>query len=232
MDLYDKKLPPIYLNNPTQLPFGKLSPLYNHQITVKKEDALNVISYAYAGLVKKGDVRRNVLKSSAKDAAEIALSFFRGEKDDVYMAALEKGLINKYKNQDNIKKLLDTGNSKLVYKSSNSNSRMAPILGVGSDGKGLNVVGNFLEKIRNKVKAEEAERIILEKSEMRRRHSYNTYTVYEDLRKRIMRGEDDLSTYIGKKVNDLIIELKLMPYSTNSDFNIEKMGPFFRDWKN
>ena len=231
MDLYDKKLPPLYLNNPSELPFGKLSPLYNQQLTVKKEDASNVISYAYAGLVKKGDIRRNVLKSNAKDASEIALSFFREEKNLVYMSALEKGLIQKYKNQDNIKNLLETGDSKLLYQSSSASLRMSSLLGLGSDGKGLNFIGNFLEKLRDKVKIEENERIMLEKSEMRRRHSYHTYMVYEELRNRIMRGQDNLSSYIGKKVNDLMIEFKLMPYSTHSDFNVVKMSPFFRDWK-
>ena len=231
MDLYDKKLPPLYLNNPSEIPFGKLSPLYNQQLTVKKEDASNVISYAYAGLVKKGDIRRNVLKSNAKDASEIALSFFREEKDGVFMSALEKGFIQKYKNQDNIKNLLETGDSKLVYQSSSASSRMSSILGVGIDGKGLNFIGNFLEKLRDKVKTEENERIMLEKSEMRRRHSYNTYMVYEYLRNKIMTGQDDLSSYIGKKVNDLMTELKLMSYSVHSDFNVVKMSPFFRDWK-
>ena len=230
MELYNQNTPPIYLNNPSQVPFGKLSPLYNHQLTVRKEDASNVISYAYAGLVKKGDVRRNVLTSNPKDAVEIALNFFRQEKDDIYMSALERGLTQKYKNQNNIKNLLQTGNSKLVYQS-NSSSKMSRLLGTGSDGKGLNFIGNFLENLRDKVKVEETERIILEKSEMRRRHSYNTYMVYEELRNRITRGQDDLSSYIGKKVNDLIFELKLLPYSIHSDFNVVKMSPFFRDWK-
>jgi len=47
----------LYLHSTEQVPFGKLSPLYRQKLKIDQEESSNVISYAYAGLLKKGVIR-------------------------------------------------------------------------------------------------------------------------------------------------------------------------------
>jgi hypothetical protein len=82
---FDQNLPAIYLNDPKELPFGKLSPNYIEKITVKNEESSNIISYSYAGLLKNGDVKRNVLSSKPKEAIKSSLHFFRTDKDEIFL---------------------------------------------------------------------------------------------------------------------------------------------------
>ena len=132
----------LYLYDSEQVPFGKLSPLYFKKIRIGQEEASNIISYAYAGLVRSGGVRNDLLKESGKDSRITSLKIFREEKDDIYKNSLEEGLLNRVRqNQAAQDLLIQSGNGTIIYESDNT------YLGANASG-GLNIVGNILMKIR------------------------------------------------------------------------------------
>lgn len=196
----------LYLNDSDQVPFGKLSPLYLSKLRIGQEEASNVISYVYSGLVKIGSVRNDLLKESGKDSRVTSLKLFREEKDNIYKNALEEGLLNRVRQNDAAQQLLiESGNGTIIYESENT------YLGANSAG-GLNTVGNLLMKIRKIVikdsleKKKERLKYILEKN------VYNSNIVYNTLENLIKSGVDNLYRFLDKSVDDIILMLKLPPF--------------------
>jgi len=167
----------LYLNDSDQVPFGKLSPLYLSKLRIGQEEASNVISYVYSGLVKIGSIRNDLLKESGKDSRVTSLKLFREEKDNIYKNALEEGLLNRVRQNDAAQQLLiESGNGTIIYESENT------YLGANSAG-GLNTVGNLLMKIRKIVikdsleKKKERLKYILEKNVYNSNNVFNTWKI-------------------------------------------------------
>lgn len=213
----------LFLYDPEQVPFGKLSPLYKSLVKVGQEEASNIVSFCYAGLVKAGGIRNNILRESGKDARVNAINQFTEEKKDLFFDSLEKGLLEKIRQDTNTReKLLESGDSVIVYESDNKD--------LGSiKGEGKNKVGEILMKIR-KIVARERD----EKREKRLQYignniSYMIYTAYKELENKIKNGVDDLSQYINKNPSEILEVLNinpLLPSVLDKNGNVISFTPF------
>jgi predicted NAD-dependent protein-ADP-ribosyltransferase YbiA (DUF1768 family) len=194
----------LYLYDTEQVPFGKLSPLYRTKLDVLGVETSNVISYCYAGLLKKGGIRNYILNESGKDAMDQSMRYFREEKDNIYNNSLHDALLERVR-QDPVakKQLIDSGNSIIIYQSSNL------YLGVNEKSQGQNKVGNILMNIRNSFIKDDIEKQKILREKEIENLKYNISIVYNTLEDRITRGIDDLSSYIGKNANEIIEMLNL-----------------------
>ena len=212
----------LYLHSTEQVPFGKLSPLYRQKLKIDQEEASNIISYCYAGLLKKGGIRNGILLENGTEARTEALKYFREEKDQLYNESMYNGLLEKIKQNPQAKQaLLDSGESIIVYQSENV------FLGVNAAGNGQNRIGSMLMKIRTIIQKqikEENRRRFLELAQLGR---YNIYIVYKSLSDRILKGIDDLSNYVGKMPEQIIEMLRLPPFPGKFDINVSELSYFF-----
>lgn len=203
----------LYLHSPDQVPYGKLSPLYREKLKIDQEEASNIISYCYAGLLKKGGRRNGILLENGKEARIEALKYFREEKDELYNETMYNGLFQKIKQNPQAKQiLLESGNSIIVYQSENV------FLGVNSKGEGQNRIGSMLMKIRTVIQKEVKEENERKLRELIQLGKYNIYIVHKSLSERIQKGIDDLSKYIGKIPDEIIKMLNLPPFP--GSFNV------------
>lgn len=212
----------LYLHSPDQVPYGKLSPLYREKLKIDQEEASNVISYCYAGLLKKGGRRNGILLENGKEARIEALKYFREEKDELYNESMYNGLLEKIKQNPQAKQiLLESGNSIIVYQSENV------FLGVNSKGEGQNRVGSMLMKIRTVIQKEIKEENERKLQELIQLSKYNIYIVHKSLTERILKGIDDLSKYIGKIPDEIIKMLNLPPFPGTFQFVLPRHLNYF-----
>ena len=195
----------LYLYDSEQVPFGKLSPLYLKKMRIGQEDASNIISYSYAGLVKVGGVRNSLLKETGKDSRMTSLKIFREEKDDIYKNTLEEGLLNRVRqNEVSQNLLIQSGNGTIVYESDNA------YLGKNASG-GLNIVGNILMKIRKIIVRDTLEKKKRRLQYLIEQNVYNSNAVYNTLEHLIRSGVDNLSRFVDKSVDDIILHMLNFP---------------------
>ncbi len=212
----------LYLHSSDQVPFGKLSPLYRERLKINQEEASNIISYSYAGLLKKGGRRNVILLENGNDARVESLKYFREEKDELYNESMYNALFEKVKQNPYAKKnLLDSGDSIIVYQSENL------FLGVNSSGQGKNIIGSMLMKIRTVVQKQVIEDNKRKFQELVQLGKYNVYIVYKSLSERIQKGIDDLSNYIGKMPDQIIDILKLSPFPGKFDVELPEELIYF-----
>jgi len=212
----------LYLHSSEQVPFGKLSPLYREKLKINQEDASNVISYCYAGLLEKGGRRNGILSENGREARTESLKYFREEKDELYNESMYNGLFEKIKQDPRAKQsLLESGNDIIVYQSENI------YLGVNSSGEGQNIIGSMLMKIRIVIQKQ-----VKEDNQKRFKHlvqlgKYNIYIVHKSLEQRILNGIDDLSDYIGKMPDEIISTLNLSPFPGKFDIDLPEEFIYF-----
>lgn len=205
----------LYLYDSDQVPFGKLSPLYFHKLRIGQEESSNIISYSYAGLVRPGGVRNDLLKESGQESRISSLQKFREEKDDIYNEMLEEGLLNRVRQNKVCRDLLlQSGNGTIVYESDNT------YLGTNQSG-GYNLVGNILMKIRKIIVKDELEKNKKRLKYILEKNIYTINSVYNTLENKIKTGVDNLSRYIGKSAEEIMEILNLPPFTGSFDKPID-----------
>lgn len=213
----------LFLYDPEQVPFGKLSPLYQSLVKVGPEEASNIISYCYAGLIKPGGIRNSILNDSGKDARITALKQMAEEKNDIFYNSLETGLLEKLKKDKNAADILiNTGNNNIVYESNNKD------LGV-IKGEGKNKVGSILMKLRKIIARERQEKIDKRLEYITNNIHYTIYTAYNTLEYKIKNGIDDLSEYLDKDPSEILSILNIsqtLPAVFDRNNNLISFIPF------
>jgi predicted NAD-dependent protein-ADP-ribosyltransferase YbiA (DUF1768 family) len=205
----------LYLYDSEQVPFGKLSPLYFHKLRIGQEESSNIISYSYAGLVRQGGVRNDLLKESGQESRISSLQKFREEKDDIYNEMLEEGLLNRVRQNKVCRDLLlQSSNGTILYESDNT------YLGTNQSG-GYNLVGNILMKIRKIIVKDELEKNKKRLKYILEKNIYTINTVYNTLEHKIKTGVDNLSRYIGKSAEEIMENLNLSPFPGSFDKPID-----------
>jgi hypothetical protein len=86
----------LYLHDTEQIPFGKLSPLYKTKLSIANEEASNIISYCYAGLVKQNSIKDAIMKESGKEARKKSSDFFWGMRKDTAVKIDSKRVLEKH----------------------------------------------------------------------------------------------------------------------------------------
>ena len=96
-------------------------------------------------------VRVNIIDEERMGAYDLYHKFSAQEADDIKRDALEKAYNIRFSEDKFARLLLNTGNSILLYNSSD------PFLGVGRDGKGYNYIGKLLTQIRTNLRRQEVQ---------------------------------------------------------------------------
>jgi predicted NAD-dependent protein-ADP-ribosyltransferase YbiA (DUF1768 family) len=209
---------PLYIFDPNEVPFGKLSPNHVQNFKVRDEEATSVIAYSYAGLLKPGGIKNYILSSkNSKEAKSLSMSTFTNEQDNLYKSSLLVALSEKYK--DNEKPLLDTGKTELVYISESD-----LFLGVNRNGQGENFLGKSLMNLRKKLNKLKKEQSIEDIKKIKKEMNNNIYQVYTKLRDLIMSGENDLGEFLGLSLEEIKNKLNLaeLEYDVVLDKELEK----------
>ena len=132
------------LLNADDKPYG---PLTNDAYVPLKIDDKNwdsVTQYVYTNMISPSSIYHNKLKRSYRINSDF--NKFKTEIDnEIIKKSLEEALIVKFENPTILNILLSTGEANLVYITPNE------LFGNGRDGKGLNLVGKYMEQIRNEI---------------------------------------------------------------------------------
>lgn len=114
--------------------------------------------------------------------------------------AVHKGFDSRFKNPELQRILVGTGNFPIQYESTD------PFLGIGSDGRGANLVGKALMQLRHnlKIKADEDRRNEIERAKYK--SIYDTYRAYVALRSELFDNKDQLTEYIGLNPQQIIVK--------------------------
>ena len=112
--------------------------------------------------------------------------------------ATDKGFQARFENSDLANILLSTDNLPIQYESGD------PFLGMGTDGKGHNIVGKVLMQLRFNLRIKHGEEERLKEDERKNKHIYNTYLAYTILREEIFHNNNDLKQYLGLNPEQII----------------------------
>jgi hypothetical protein len=166
-----------------------------------------------------------MLREDPRYSREYALRLFDQHQKETLKNALYNAyeiLFNKkgeygYENRK-VEALLNTGSRMIVFKNSNVRDKSNNIvnkpdtlLGLDTEGKGENIVGEVLMKLRSIYRSkmkEKIERVLTPYNRLD-----NIYHVYHTLYDRITKGEDDLSRFIYKTPEEIMVMLSITSMS-------------------
>jgi predicted NAD-dependent protein-ADP-ribosyltransferase YbiA (DUF1768 family) len=165
---------------------------------------------------------RTILKNTPVNKVyETYIQLVHEEEVNITRQALDEALNAKFNETDEVltKILLSTGNSEIIYNSSNK------VLGVNSQGKGLNLYGNALKQIRQRLRSN-INRQERQKTDKEYEDAlYETYIAYKELVKAIKRG-NNLDEYLNmtpKEVIDAIGRTEVMNRAPSKEFVIDQL---------
>ena len=192
----------IYLTNPKDAPFGKLSPLYDNlippisdkRVAIDKigDTSSNLSCYVYAGLVKDRSIHQSLLEENPRDVDKKALLGYQQEQDRILVDSLENALKEKFISLKSQRELLSTGDHYLVYKSNvTAFNNIHP-----------NLVGEMLMNFRTLIRRKAVENLIQNEKDIQQRSWSRIYKIYEELKNRYLDGED-LTPYFYKTYDEL-----------------------------
>lgn len=191
----------IYLYDPYQIPFGKLSPDYQdkHPIIYKNEEASSVISYVYSELIPKDNKgsKDYILKHAKyQEIIENVNNLFNENLKKIYTNSIKKAYNEKLKKPSFLKVLYSKGfNCEFVYNSNKSHSNK-----------------KYIEKILTQIRNDNIKNlneIYLKKiTQLENIKKYKIYVIYKTLESLFLRGIDNLSSYINKDLDDIFYDIK------------------------
>jgi hypothetical protein len=198
----------IYLTNPKDAPFGKLSPLYDNlippiadkQVMIDKigDTSSNLSCYVYAGLVKNRSVHQSLLEENPRDVNKKALLGYQQEQDRFLVDSLENALKEKFNSLKSQRELLSTGDHYLVYKTNvTAFNNIHP-----------NLVGEMMMNFRTLIRRKAVENLIQNEKDIQQRSWSRIYKIYEELKNRYLNGED-LTPYFYKTYDELFTLFRL-----------------------
>ncbi len=197
--------------DPNQDPYGPLSNNFFMPIVVDGQTYPTVSHYACMSLLQMPR-NRNQLRNHSDFASleTFAFQLMYQEFKSIRNMCLLRALIARFRQPYFRDTLIDTGDAYFEYKDESN-----PELGVGSSGKGQNLLGLWLMQIRALVIQEyfESKRRVREQEDFRK--AYQNYRAYTILRQLIRSGKSSLEEYTGKSAEE--IEKSLLPLPLNHD---------------
>lgn len=188
-------MPALLLSNPNEIPYGNLSPLKN-----------NLVSECYTALIKttKESLIKEIKNSPADIAKEKSLNEFTIQQNELYTIALKHAMDIKYKNIESQQALLSITQKNIYFVCEPVDTFLGVEIIKNKDGsfeyKGNNIIGKYLVEIRKRLQLQNIENINKEK----RKYINEIYSVYKALKDDIVSGQNDLSLYLNKSVDDIL----------------------------
>jgi len=210
----------IKIFNPKDRPFGWLSNNYRHLMFIDKNRYLTVTNYIYSNMLSTPQYRTILKNSPVNKVYETYVQLTHEEEINVTRQAVDEALDAKFNDSEVLTKiLLSTGNSEIIYNSSNK------VLGVNSQGEGLNLYGNALKQIRQRLRS-----TVVRKEQEKTDKEYNddlyeTYVAYKELVKAIKNG-NTLEQYLNmtaKQVIDAMGRSTVMDRAPSKEFVIGQL---------
>lgn len=188
----------IKIFNPKDRPFGWLSNNYRHLMFIDNSRYLTVTNYIYSNMLSTPQYRTILKNSPVNKVYETYVQLAYDEEVNITRQAVDEALDAKFNDSEVLAKiLLSTGNSEIIYNSSNK------VLGVNSQGEGLNLYGNALKQIRQRLRStvvrQEQEKTDKEYEDA----LYETYVAYKELVKAIKNG-NTLEEYLNMTPKEVI----------------------------
>ena len=210
----------IKIFNPKDRPFGWLSNNYRHLMFIDNNRYLTVTNYIYSNMLSTPQYRTILKNSPVNKVYETYVQLSYDEEVNITRQAIDEALDAKFNDSEVLAKiLLSTGNSEIIYNSSNK------VLGVNSQGEGLNLYGNALKQIRQRLRSTVA-RQEQEKTDKEYEDAlYETYVAYKELVKAIKNG-NTLEEYLNmtpKEVIDAMGRSEVMSKAPSKEFVINQL---------
>ena len=210
----------IKIFNPKDRPFGWLSNNYRHLMFIDNNRYLTVTNYIYSNMLSTPQYRTILKNSPVNKVYETYVQLAYDEEVNITRQAIDEALDAKFNDSEVLAKiLLSTGNSEIIYNSSNK------VLGVNSQGEGLNLYGNALKQIRQRLRSTVA-RQEQEKTDKEYEDAlYETYVAYKELVKAIKNG-NTLEEYLNmtpKEVIDAMGRSEVMSKAPSKEFVINQL---------
>ena len=210
----------IKIFNPKDRPFGWLSNNYRHLMFIDNNRYLTVTNYIYSNMLSTPQYRTILKNSPVNKVYETYVQLAYDEEVNITRQAVDEALDAKFNDSEVLAKiLLSTGNSEIIYNSSNK------VLGVNSQGEGLNLYGNALKQIRQRLRStvvrQEQEKTDKEYEDA----LYETYVAYKELVKAIKNG-NTLEEYINmspKEVIDAMGRSEVLSRAPSKEFVINQL---------
>lgn len=210
----------IKIFNPKDRPFGWLSNNYRHLMFIDKNRYLTATNYIYSNMLSTPQYRTILKNSPVNKVYETYVQLAYDEEINITRQAVDEALDAKFNDSEVLAKiLLSTGNSEIIYNSSNK------VLGINSQGEGINLYGNALKQIRQRLRStvvrQEQEKTDKEYEDA----LYETYVAYKELVKAIKNG-NTLEEYLNmtpKEVIDAMGRSEVMSRAPSKEFVINQL---------
>ena len=174
--------------------YGVLSNNYKTYTNIDGETWMSVSNYIYAKALPSIMYTDKIKKADPKDIHKEFDKYMTKTEEDVLSVALLEALRVKFQNPKIMDILLSTGNSPIIYKSTNG------FLGDGKDGDGKNMLGNYMVQIRDEVLNEKKrEREIAEREELIYKAYLARYALQDAFNK-----DDDLKEYFDLSFDEIV----------------------------
>jgi len=197
--------------NAKELPFGPLSNNTIYSMEIDNNTYNTVINYIYSNLIndkKYFEVLKNI---STQNIHEYYINYKQEIFDAVLHESFKEGMTIKLKNKKIEDILMLTENYPIIYISDDS------ILGTGSNGKGKNLVGQYLMETRETLRS---------KYGSKDDKLYTAYTAFTLLEELIREKDNDLREFAGLNHEEIInkyIYIKAKEVSKIQGINLDSL---------
>ena len=195
----------IKIFNPRQKPFGMLSNNAYFPITIQGKKYKTVTQYIYSNLLCEG-IYQNLVRNQRNGLQ--AVNVYKDVLNKCNELSISKALYNIYsykvKNDTLFKDcLIQTDQKKIIYQSDNK------LLGMKA-GKGSNLIGKTLEKIRYELLTDDILKQKKEKETQKEEDIYKVYMVVDALDNLMKIDENDLKEFDDMTYNEILNEGNLI----------------------
>uniref|UniRef100_A0A6C0KFR1 Uncharacterized protein n=1 Tax=viral metagenome TaxID=1070528 RepID=A0A6C0KFR1_9ZZZZ len=194
------------INIETDPIFSRLSPtsIIKYPLDIvnefgKNEQARTLLSYAAGGLVTHPTTRTQIMMENANDALEHAEGQYEMQFDAILLESIENVLRQKYSMTTYKKALLATGDK--IIKNAEDVQSFA-----GSKSEAFrHAISQIMMALRTEFRRKEAEKMTQRSQFLQRiQNKWFVISVYERLYDLITTGQNDLSSFLGKSLNQIV----------------------------
>lgn len=190
----------IFIYNPNDVPFGILSNLYPiENFSIEGDKYRNINNYIYSFLGVTRNSRELISKiTNQSNVYNTAWNLYQEDLAEIKQKEVEKAYQALFRIKSLRKRLIATGNAILIFRSDDIS------LGVNSEGVGSNFIGKYLMSLRKKLSEETIKEKVKKSKDLEEDQMYKAYIVYNGLKDKLLKENNDLSSYQGKSVDQII----------------------------
>ena len=196
---------------------NELSNNYLHPLELDEKTWKNVSQYIYSNLLTE-ESNKKILKNSLKNMSEKFNELIKSEEETLTIQGLRTALPVKFANIELARKLLSTGDSNIVYSSSNV------FLGVNKEGQGQNIYGKLLMEIRKNLRRQANIQFTSAVDNEKKETIYRAYLVKYFLEDVLNHG-NDFNVYSKMSVAQ-IYDMANGDFNSNGPFSVKVYNSF------